>query len=108
MIRGDLVTVALQGDFGKPRPALVIQADAFNPTHETVIVLLVSSYLIDAPLFRVTIEPSEENGLKQTSQVMIDKAMTVKKERLGDVFGHLENRCISEVNRLIAVFMGGA
>ena len=108
MMRGDLVTVALQGDYGKPRPALVIQSDAFNPTHETVIVLLVSSYLIDAPLFRVTIEPSEENGLEQTSQVMIDKVMTVKKERLGDVFGHLEKKSVSEVNRLIAVFMGGA
>jgi len=108
MMRGDLVTVTLQGDFGKPRPALVIQSEAFNPTHETVIVLLVSSYLVDAPLFRVTIEPSEENGLKQTSQVMIDKVMTVKKERLGDVFGHLEKKSVSEVNRLIAVIMGGA
>jgi len=108
MIRGDMVTVALQGDFGKPRPALVIQADAFTPTHETVVVLLVSSYVIDAPLFRVTVEPSEQNHLIQVSQVMVDKVMTVRKERLGGVFGHLENRYISQVNRLLAVFMGGA
>jgi len=108
MMRGDLVPVAMKGDFGKPRPALVIQSDAFNPTHETITVVLVSSYLIDAPLFRVTIEPSEVNALKHTSQVMIDKAMTVKKERLGNVFGHLEKKYMSEVNRLIAVFMGGA
>jgi len=108
MIRGDMVTVALQGDFGKPGPALVIQSDAFTPTHETVVVLLVSSYVIDAPLFRVSIEPSEQNRLQQISQVMIDKVMTVRKERLGDVFGHLENRYVSEVNRLLAVFMGGA
>lgn len=108
MIRGDMVTVALQENFGKPRPALVIQSDAFTPTHETVVVLLVSSYVIDAPLFRVSIEPSEQNSLKQTSQVMIDKVMTVKKERLGRVFGHLENRYLSEINRLLAVFMGGA
>jgi len=108
MMRGDLVTVALQGDFGKPRPALLVQSDAFNPTHETMTVLLVSSYIIDAPLFRVTIEPTKKNGLKHTSQVMIDKAMTVKKERLGNVFGHLEKKQMSEVNRLIAVFMGGA
>ncbi len=108
MIRGDMVTVALQGDFGKLRQALVIQSDAFTPTHETVVVLLVSSYVIDAPLFRVSIEPSEQNSLKQISQVMIDKVMTVKKDRLGHVFGHLENRHISEVNRLLAVFMGGA
>jgi mRNA-degrading endonuclease toxin of MazEF toxin-antitoxin module len=30
MMRGELVTLTLQGDFGKPRPALVIQADAFS------------------------------------------------------------------------------
>ena len=52
MKRGEFVTVALQGDFGKPRPALVVQSDKFNDTHATVTVLLVSSELVDAPLFR--------------------------------------------------------
>ena len=66
MIRGDFVTIAMQGDFGKPRPALVIQSDQFNQ-HATVTVLLVSSALVDAPLFRVTIQPTSVNGLQKPS-----------------------------------------
>ena len=66
MIRGDFVTIAMQGDFGKPRPALVIHSDQFNE-HATVTVLLVSSALVDAPLFRVTIQPTSVNGLQKPS-----------------------------------------
>ena len=67
MIRGDFVTIAMQGDFGKPRPALVIHSDPFNE-HATVTVLPVSSALVDAPLFRVTIQPTPVNGLQIPSQ----------------------------------------
>lgn len=73
MMRGDFVTIAMQGDFGKPRPALVIQADQFRE-HATVTVLPVTSTLIAAPLFRVTVQPSAENGLRKPSQVMVDKS----------------------------------
>ena len=85
MSRGDFVTIAMQGDFGKPSAALVIQADPFIE-HATVTVLLVSSTLVDAPLLRVTIEPSDANGLQKPSQVMVDKAMTVKRDKLGAAF----------------------
>ena len=71
MTRGDFVTVAMQGDFGKPRPALVIQADAFS-AHASVTVLPVSSQIVAAPLLRITVEPNAENGLKKPSQVMVD------------------------------------
>ena len=80
------MTIAMQGDFGKPRPALVIQSDQFNE-HATVTVLLVSGTLVDAPLLRVVIQPSEINGLQKPSQVMIDKAITVKRDKLGEAFG---------------------
>ena len=73
MMRGDFVTIAMQGDFGKPRPALVIQADQFSE-HATVTVLPVTSTLIAAPLFRMTVQPSAENGLRKPSQVMVDKS----------------------------------
>ena len=76
MNRGDFVTIAMQADFGKPRPALVIQSDQFNE-HATLTVLLVSSTLINAPLLRVTIQPSETNGLQKPSQVMVDKTSVV-------------------------------
>ena len=105
MRRGDLVTVAVQGDFGKPRPALVIQADAFAE-HATVTVLLVSSTLIDAPLLRLTVEPTAANGLAKPSQIMIDKAMTVMREKLGAVIGRLGGNAMVEVERRLAVFLG--
>ncbi|CAA2139150.1 putative endoribonuclease MazF [Methylobacterium bullatum] len=64
MKRGDLVTIAMPGDFGKPRPALIIQSDAFVETG-TVTVLLISGTLAEAPLIRTTVEPREANGLKK-------------------------------------------
>lgn len=105
MSRGDFVTIAMQGDFGKPRPALVIQSDQFNE-HATVTVLLVSGTLVDAPLLRVVIQPSEINGLQKPSQVMIDKAMTVKRDKLGEAFGSASDEVMLEVGRCLAVFLG--
>src|SRR5450756_2871532 len=100
MNRGDFVTLAMQGDFGKPRPALVIQSDQFNE-HASVTVLLVSSTLVAAPLFRVTVQPDEKNGLQKPSQVMVDKAMTVKRDKLSEAFGAaLSLIHISEPTRL--------
>ena len=105
MRRGDFVTLALAGDFGKPRPALVIQADAFSE-HATVTVLLVSSTLVNAPLLRITVQPSPENGLQKPSQVMVDKAMTLKRDKLGQAFGRMDANTMGEVERCLAVFLG--
>jgi len=105
MNRGDFVTIALQGDFGKPMPALVVQSDQFN-AHATVTVLLVTSTLIDAPLFRVFVQPGERNGLKKPSQIMVDKAMTVNREKIGKAFGSASDEIMLEVRRCLAVFLG--
>ena len=105
MIRGDFVTIAMQGDFGKPRPALVIQSDQFN-AHATVTVLLVSGALVDAPLLRVTVQPTPLNGLQKPSQVMVDKAMAVKRDKLGEVFGSASDAVMLEIGRCLAVFLG--
>ena len=104
-MRGEIVTIAMQGDFGKPRPALVIQADPFNE-HATVTVLPVTSTLVGAPLFRITIQPSAENGLQKPSQVMADKAMTVKRDKVGQAFGCIDADAMVEVERCLAVFLG--
>ncbi len=104
-MRGDFVTIAIQGDFGKPRPALVVQADQFDE-HATVTVLLVSSAQVNAPLFRITVLPSAENGLQKPSQVMVDKAMTVKRNKLGQAFGRIDADAMIEVERCLAVFLG--
>jgi len=104
-MRGDLVTVAAQGDFGKPKPALVIQADPFSE-HASVTILPITSTLIAAPLLRITIQPSAENGLRKPSQVMVDKAMTVKRDKLGPAFGRIGADTLLQVERCLAVFLG--
>ena len=104
-MRGDLVTVAMQGDLGKPQPALVIQADQFNE-HATVTVLPLTSALVAAPLLRITIEPSTENGLQKPLQVMLDKAVTVKRDKIGAAFGRIDANAMVEVDRCLAVFLG--
>lgn len=104
MRRGDLVTVAIQGDFGKPRPALVVQSDHFEAS-ATVTVLLISGTLVDAPLLRMTIQPTDDNGLQKPSQVMVDKIMTVRRDKIGETFGHLNASDMVALDRLLAVFL---
>src|SRR5215467_10484352 len=69
MRRGDVVTVAAGGDYGKPRPAVIVQTDAFPASHASVVVCQLTSELVDAPDFRVSVDPTPENGLRVTSQV---------------------------------------
>lgn len=107
MRRGDLVTVALQGDLGKPRPALVIQSDLFD-VHPSVTILPVTGELRAAPLFRIAVNPSELNGLTKLSQVMVDKPQSIAREKVGCVIGHLEDETMLAVNRALAVFLGFA
>lgn len=78
MRRGDVVTVAAPGDFGKPRPAVIIQGDVLNRTASSTIVALMTSHLQDAPLLRLTIEPTPENGLSLLSQVQINRLLTIR------------------------------
>lgn len=107
MKRGDLATVSLPGTYGKPRPALIIQSDLFDE-HPSITVLPITSELRDAPLFRITIEPTKENGLHSSSQVMIDKAHTVPSEKLSKPFGKLSDENMVAINRALAVFLGFA
>ena len=107
MRRGDLVTVALQGDLGKPWPALVIQSDLFG-AHPSVTVLPITSTHHDAPLLRITVQPDAANGLHAVSQVMVDKPQSVPRDRLGPVFGHANDETMLAVNRALAVFLGFA
>lgn len=85
--RGDFVLVVASGDYGKPRPALVIQSDLYNDTHHSVTICLVTSTLVDAPLFRILVKPLKRNGLKVVSQVMVDKVQTARRDRIKSVIG---------------------
>jgi mRNA interferase MazF len=103
--RGDLVTVALPGAYGKPRPALVIQSDLFDE-HPSVTILPVTSDRRDTPLFRIDVAPTATNGLRKPSQIMVDKAQTIPREKLGEPFGRLEGEAMLAVTRALALFLG--
>lgn len=95
----------LQGDFGKARPALVVQSDLFAE-HPSVTLLLMSKPMVDAPLIRVTVVPSEQNGLRMPSQIAVDKMFTVRREKIGRPIGQLEDELMVAVNRSLLVFLG--
>lgn len=106
MKRGDIVTVAAKGHYsGKPRPALVIQSDLFSEL-PSVTIALVTSEIIEAPLLRFTIAPSDETGLQRTSQIMIDKLVTVPRTDIGKVIGAIDDESMLAVERLLALFLG--
>lgn len=105
MKRGDVVTIALQGDLGKPRPAVVLQSDLFNETHPSVVVLPRTSVIEPAPLIRLTVEPSVANGLLMVSQVMIDKPTTVRRDKIGKV-GRLDEDVMLRIGRAMVVWLG--
>jgi len=106
MIRGDVVIVAAPGDYGKPRPAVVIQTDAFPPSHPSVVVCQMTSELVDDADFRVTLEPGSQTGLQTRSQVMTDKPVTVRRERIGRQIGRLSAAEITRLNVALAFVMG--
>ena len=106
MQRGDVVTVAAAGDYDKPRPAVIVQTDAFPENHAAVVVCQLTSELADAPDFRVAIEPSPENGLRLKSQVMADKPVTVRRERIGQKIGRLGNQDMARLGVALAFVLG--
>jgi len=102
--RGDVVIVALSGGYGKPRPALVVQSDAFQAL-ASVTVLRITRDLNDWPLFRVTVEPSRANGLKRTSQIMVDKTAALPREKIGQRIGRLEAAVMRTVDETLKRFL---
>jgi mRNA interferase MazF len=106
LIRGDLVTCSVRGDFGKPRPAVVIQSDKFAHTNSVTLVLLTGTLVKDAPLTRLEVYPTAANGLRKVSHIMIDRVTTLPKEQLGPAFGRLENDILRLVEERVAAFLG--
>lgn len=99
-------TVAGGADYtGRPRPAVVVQDDDFDGTRSITICLLTTDPT-EAPLFRIRVEPSQENGLRQPCALMVDKLTTVPREKLGARIGRLETGDMLRMNQAILVFLG--
>ncbi len=99
-----MVTVATSGDYGKPRPALIIQANIYTE-HSSITVLPLTSELHDMPMLRILVEPGIDTGLRLRSQVMVDKATTIARAKAGSRIGQLDEATLANVSRALAVFL---
>src|SRR6266511_2698020 len=99
MRRGQFVVVATVGDYGKPRPALVVQSDLFAELPSIVICPLTTTLRDDADQFRLEVEPSGQNGLREASQIAIDKITVVPVAKIGDAIREADDALLLRVNR---------
>lgn len=104
--RGDVVVAVFSGDYGKPRPAVVVQTDLANPTHSSLVLCPITSHLENAPLFRLEVGPSPENSLEKSCQIMVDKITTVRKDKVRRIIGRLDEDTMIRVNRSLALWLG--
>lgn len=105
MSRGDVVIVAAPDDYGKPRPAVIVQSNAIPESHASIVICRMTSELAEAD-FRITVEPSSETGLVVRSQVMADKPVTIRRERVGRLVGRLGAADLARLNAALAFVMG--
>jgi mRNA interferase MazF len=104
--RGELYTAAARGPYsGKPRPVVILQDDRFDATASVTVCPFTTSP-IEAPLLRIPIDPSNENGLDQPSHLMVDKVTTMPRSSLGDRLGRLRDEELVALNRSLIVFLG--
>ena len=106
MKRGEIWTVAGGKDYaGKPRPAVILQDDRFDRT-DSITICAFTTDATDAPLFRLAVEPSENNGLRAVCRLMVDKITTVPKSRIGARVGRIGDEDMLRLNRAVLVFLG--
>jgi mRNA interferase MazF len=103
--RGDIVICAAPGDYGKPRPAVVVQSDLFNSTHSSVVVCLITTHLEDAPLIRIPVPPGRATGLKEDSQVMVDKTIAIPRSKIKGRAGSLNTAQVRELDAALRLWL---
>lgn len=106
MTRGDVVIVVAPGQLGKPRPAVVVQADELGDATTSVIVCPLSSTTQGFGHLRPVIEPTKGNGLRVESQIMTDKITALRRDRVRDVIGHLDPKQVEVLDRALLIVLG--
>lgn len=105
MKRGEIFICNLSGDFGKPRPVVVVQSNFFNATHATVVICPITSHIVNTPLFRIAINPNSKNGLKNSSQVMVDKVTAIKTENVKQKIGSITKAEMDKVDEALKLWL---
>ncbi len=106
MKRGDIVTVAVQGDYGRPRPAVVIESDRLSPADSVLVCLITNMLHEDTPFRRHPIEASASTGLRVASHVLVDKIFAVRRAKCGPRIGELDAKAMLAVSRKLALVTG--
>lgn len=106
MKRGDLVIVSLPGDYGKPRPAVIVETDRMAPTEHVLVCPSTTHILLDVGLRRILVEPDERNGLRERSQLQIDKLTVYRRAKCGAIIGVLDEATIERMNAALALMVG--
>jgi mRNA interferase MazF len=105
LARGAVVIVSVPGDFGKPRPAVVVQSDRLTSIMESVVIALVTSSVRGGRHVRVQVEPTELNGLRVTSRIMVDKLFTLQKHRVSQVVGQVDGATMLRVDEALRTIL---
>ncbi|KJV89266.1 type II toxin-antitoxin system PemK/MazF family toxin [Rickettsia bellii] len=105
MEKGDIIICVLSGDYGKPRPAVIVQSDLFNETHASITICPIITYLLEAPLFRLSLIPSKLTGLISESQIMIDKIITIKSEKIDRKIGKLSSNEMIKLDNALKLWL---
>lgn len=105
MKRGDIVIISAPGDYGKPRPAVVIQSDWLTAA-DSVLLCLTTSDLSHTPIYRLNVQPTVSNGLRMPSQIMVDKIMAIRRDKCGPTIGRLDEESLASLNRMLALAIG--
>ena len=106
MRRGDVVLMVAAGDFGKPRPGIVVQSDTLGDVTATVLVCPATSDITEKIPLRPIVEAGVMNGLRLRSQIMTDKVMTIRRDRIRRVLGKLDADTIERLDRALLVILG--
>lgn len=104
--RGDVILVVVKGDYGKPRPAVIVQSDILIEHSHTLVVCPMTSTLVDLPILRIRVNPEEENGLQKPSDIMLDKIIALKRSRIRGVIGRLDEAIMDRLMRALSIFLG--
>lgn len=105
MEKGDIIICVLSGDYGKPRLAVIVQSDLFNETHASITICPITTYLLEAPLFHLSLIPSKLTGLISESQIMIDKIVTIKSEKIDRKIGKLSSNEMIKLDNALKLWL---
>jgi mRNA interferase MazF len=104
--RGDVVLIVAQGEIGKPRPGIIVQADELGETTTSVLVCPMSSEMTDFKRTRPIVEPSASNGLRARSQIMTDKLNALRRDRIRGVIGAIDAQALERLDTALLIVLG--